>query len=334
MFQKARIKLTVWYLFIIMLVSIAFSLVIYLEINGELGRFERLQGLRLRREQQLMLPVPPPPEVHGLDLEAITAARMRLTLTLALINLGIFAAAGFAGYFLAGRTLRPIKDMLDEQNRFITDASHELRTPLTSLKTSIEVNLRNKNLTINQAKNLIQSNLEDVESLRVLSDGLLRLAYYQEPNGNMSFEKISIKEVIDNAVEKVRAVATDKKIKINSKIENLEITGDKKSLTELFVILLDNAIKYSAQNSSVKVNVSKQDEKTVISVSDRGIGIDDKDLPFIFNRFYRAEKSRSKENVSGYGLGLSIAKKIVEIHNGLITVKSEKSKGTTFTVTL
>jgi two-component system, OmpR family, sensor histidine kinase CiaH len=334
MFQKARIKLTVWYLLIIMLVSIAFSLVIYLEINGELGRFERLQGLRLRREQQLVLPVPPPPEIHGLDLEAIAAARTRLTITLALINLGIFAAAGFSGYFLAGRTLRPIKDMLDEQNRFITDASHELRTPLTSLKTSIEVNLRNKSLTINQAKELIQSNLEDVEYLRILSDGLLRLAYYQEPNGNMLFEKVSLKEVVENAVDKVKALALDNKIKINSKVENIVISGNKKSLTELLVILLDNAIKYSKQNSPVKINAFKENENTVISVSDQGIGINDKDLPFIFNRFYRAEKSRSKENVSGYGLGLSIAKKIVEIHNGSITVKSEKGKGTTFTVTL
>jgi len=135
-----------------MLVSVAFSLVIDLGINGELGRFERLQTLRIQREQQLMLPVPPPPQVHGLDTQAIAAARARLTLILVFINLGIFIGAGFAGYFLAGRTLHPIKEMLDEQNRFITDASHELRTPLTSLKTSIEVNLRNKNLSINQAK--------------------------------------------------------------------------------------------------------------------------------------------------------------------------------------
>jgi signal transduction histidine kinase len=281
-----------------------------------------------------MLPVPPPPEIRGLDLEAIAAARTRLTIILIFINLGIFVAAGFAGYFLAGRTLRPIKDMLDEQNRFITDASHELRTPLTSLKTSIEVNLRNKNLTINQAKNLIQSNLEDVEYLRVLSDGLLRLAYYQEPNGNMLFEKVSLKEIAENAVDKVKALALDNKIKINSRIENLEIHGDKKSLTELLVILLDNAIKYGKQNSSVKINTLKEDGKVIISVSDNGIGIDEKDLPHIFDRFYRAEKSRSKENVSGYGLGLSIAKKIVELHNGLITVESKKGEGTAFMVAL
>lgn len=334
MFQKARIKLTVWYLLIIMLISIVFSLVIYSEINRELGRFERSQALRLRREQELMLPAPLPREFHDLDVQAIATARMRLTLALILINAGIFCIAGFSGYFLAGRTLRPIKEMVDDQNRFITDASHELRTPLTSLKTSIEVSLRNKNITLDEAKKLIESNLEDVEYLRVLSDGLIRLAQYQKPNGNIIFENISVREIVSIALDKMKTIAIAHKIKINSKIEKIEIEGDKKSLVELLVILLDNAIKYSRKNSQVLIIANKTDGKVTIAVSDEGIGIDDKDLPHIFDRFYRAEKSRSKKDVAGYGLGLSIAKKIVEIHKGLIAVKSEKDKGTTFTITL
>jgi two-component system, OmpR family, sensor histidine kinase CiaH len=334
MFQKARIKLTTWYLLIIMSVSIIFSLAIYSGINGELGRFEKSRQLRLQREQELIMPAPLPPELRNFDVQNVDAARMRLTLTLIFINAGIFVVAGFAGYFLAGRTLDPIKEMMDEQNRFITDASHELRTPLTSLKTSIEVNLRNKNLTIDQAKKLIESNLEDVEHLRVLTDGLIRLTYYQKPNGNTIFEKISLKEIVDSAVDKTKAMAKENKIKIDLKIGKINLTGDKKSLTELLVILLDNAIKYSKQNSLVKVFASKKDGRIIITVSDQGIGIDKQDLPHIFNRFYRAEKSRSKKDVSGYGLGLSIAKKIVEIHNGTIAVKSEKGKGTTFTVML
>ncbi len=334
MFQKARIKLTVWYLLIIMLVSIVFSLVIYSEINRELGRFERSQNMRLRRERELMLPAPLPRELRELDTQVIATARMRLTLTLIFINAGIFGIAGLAGYFLAGRTLNPIKEMVDDQNRFITDASHELRTPLTSLKTSIEVGLRNKSINLSQAKKLIESNLEDVEHLRILSDGLIRLAQYQKPNGNIIFEKITIKEIVDSAIHKIKAIAADNKIKINSKIEKLEIEGDKKSLTELLVILLDNAIKYSRKNSLVKISAHKIDNKAVIAVLDEGIGIDDKDLPHIFDRFYRADMSRSKKDVSGYGLGLSIAKKIVEIHKGAIVVKSVKDKGTIFTITL
>jgi len=333
MFQKARIKLTAWYLLIIMFISIVFSLVIYSGINRELGRFERSQNLRLRREQELMLPAPLPAELRQIDTQTISAARMRLTLTLIFINVGIFAIAGFAGYFLAGRTLKPIKEMIDDQNRFITDASHELRTPLTSLKTSIEVSLRNKNITLNEAKKILESNLEDVENLRVLSDGLIRLAQYQKPNGNMIFEKILIKEIISIAIDKMKVITLAHKIKIKTKIGKLEIKGNKKSLIELLVILLDNAIKYSKQNSEVLIFANKTNGRVVISVSDKGIGIDEKDLPHIFDRFYRVEKSRSKQDVAGYGLGLSIAKEIVEMHEGLITVKSEKNEGTTFTVT-
>jgi two-component system, OmpR family, sensor histidine kinase CiaH len=334
MFQKARVKLTSWYLLIIMLISITFSMVIYSGVNGELGRFQRAQEMRLRRERELILPAPLPPELNRVDVQFINAARMRLTLTLILINLGIFGIAGVAGYFLAGRTLKPIQEMVNEQNRFITDASHELRTPLTSLRTSIEVNLRNKDIALDEAKKLMKSNLEDVESLQVLSDGLIKLAYYQKPNGNLNFEDLSLKEIINSAVDRVKAMAFSQKIKINVKAENYKIKGDKKSLIELFTILLDNAIKYGRKNSAIMILANKQDGKTTISVSDKGIGIADQDLPHIFDRFYRAEKSRSKANVSGYGLGLSIAKKIVEAHRGVINVRSEKDKGTTFTVIL
>jgi len=334
MFQKARIKLTAWYLLIIMLVSILFSVVIYSGINRELGRFERSHVI-IFRDERLVPPNPPPPvDITKIDTQGLTAARTRLTLTLIFINIGIFWIAGLAGYFLAGRTLRPIKEMVDEQNRFITDASHELRTPLTSLKTSIEVNLRNKNMTLAQAKELIKSNLEDVEYLQTLSDGLIRLAYYQKSDKSMIFEKISIKDILNEAINRIKTVAKENKIKINLKTENLKIEGDKKNLIELFVVIIDNAIKYGRQNSSINISVNEINDKAVIAISDRGIGIDEKDLPYIFDRFYRAEKSRSKKDALGYGLGLSIAKKIVEAHNGLISVKSEKGKGTTFTVTL
>jgi two-component system, OmpR family, sensor histidine kinase CiaH len=328
MFQKARIKLTAWYLTIIMLVSIIFSLVIYSGINRELGRFERSQDLRLRAEHDLSLP---PPLPRGINSQVVAEARMRLTLTLILINIGIFGVAGLAGYFLAGRTLRPIKDMIDDQNRFITDASHELRTPITSLKTSIEVNLRNKNITLDQAKKLLKSNLEDVESLKILSDGLIRLAYYQKPNGNTIFEKVLVRDVVNSAMDKMKAIALEHKIKINSKIEDLKIEGDRKSLVELITILLDNAIKYSGKGSLIKISAKKMNDKAVIAVSDKGIGISEKELPHIFERFYRAEKSRSKE-INGYGLGLSIAKKIVQMHGGTIEATSEKNHGTTLTI--
>jgi len=331
MFEKAKIKLTSWYLLIIMLVSIVFSLVIYVGVNKDLERFERMQGMRLKADKSLVLP---PPLSREFNEQFAADARNRLIFTLIFINSGIFVLAGFAGYLLAGITLRPIKEMVDEQNRFIADASHELRTPLTSLKTSIEVGLRNKKMTLQEAKKLIESNLEDVQSLQVLSDGLIRLNYYQKPNGSKAFEQVSIKNILANALTKVKPMALKNKIKIISKAADNKIQGDEKSLTELFAILLDNAIKYGKTNSQVEVSVKKLNNRMVVVVSDKGIGIDEKDLPHVFERFYRAEKSRSKKDVAGYGLGLSIAKKIVEMHNGIIKIKSKKDEGTTFTVTL
>ena len=131
MFQSARLKLTAWYLLIIMLVSIAFSVAIYRVLIAEFARVERMQRSRrtLQVPSELRRPV--------IDPEVLKESENRLRATLILINLIILGAAGGSGYFLAGRTLRPIKDMVEEQSRFITDASHELRTPLTSLKSEV-----------------------------------------------------------------------------------------------------------------------------------------------------------------------------------------------------
>ena len=145
MFKSARLKLTAWYLLIIMLISILFSIAIYSEINADLGRLEHYQELRKQRDLQFAPPLPPNPE---LDRNVVAEARDRITLILFLVNFGILVVSGGSAYFLAGRTLKPIKDMVDEQNRFITDSSHELRTPLTSLRSEIEVNLRDKNLSV------------------------------------------------------------------------------------------------------------------------------------------------------------------------------------------
>ena len=110
--------------------------------------------------------------------------------------------------------------------------------------------------------------------------------------------------------------------------------GDEKSLTQLLVVLLDNAIKYTDGKSPINLTVKKDTSEINIAVKDGGVGIKKEDLPHIFDRFYRADRSRSKQRVGGYGLGLSIAKRIVTLHNGSIRVESEIGKGSIFTVTL
>jgi two-component system, OmpR family, sensor histidine kinase CiaH len=341
MFEKARIKLTIWYLLIIMTISIFFSCLIYVGATREFDRVLTFGQYKLQHPETIERYIQRPvweietlPPRGSLDLRLAQVARLRAVEGLILINLIILFISSFAGYFLAGRTLRPIKKMIDEQNRFITDASHELNTPLTSLKTSIEVNLRDKNFTITKARELMLSNLEDINSLQNLSDKLIKLNQYQYINGSVLFAKVLLPEVLNKALEKVNKQAKEKKIKISVNILKTKLLGDEESLVELFVILLDNAIKYSKQNKIITVTNRKLDSKVQIEVKDQGVGITKEDLPFIFDRFYRAEKSRTKNDYPGYGLGLSIAKRIVSMHNGDIVVESEAGKGTKFIITL
>jgi two-component system sensor histidine kinase CiaH len=335
MFRSARIKLTAWYLLIIMLVSVSFSVAIYQVLASELNRLEQVEQVRiLRRLPELQLPLSPGGRPVLLDPDVLIETKNRMKLTLILINLIILAGSAYAGYILAGRTLNPIKDMVDEQNRFITDASHELRTPLTSLKSEIEVNLRDKQLSLDQAKALLKSNLEEVNSLQVLSDGLIRLTQYQKGHNSLAVTDVSLADIAREAVRKVTNAAKAKRITITNDTSDIHIQGNKTSLTELFVIFLDNAIKYSPKQKTVHVSSKKSDGHIRVVIADQGIGIAEKDIPHLFDRFYRADKSRTKTDVPGYGLGLSIAKQIAEQHNGNIRVTSKLNKGTTFIIEL
>lgn len=331
MFQSARLKLTAWYLLIIMLISISFSMAIYNILTFELDRVEMMQ----RSRQERMLPDNfREKHLRSIDLEVIDESKNRLQNILLLINLGIFGLSSIAGYFLAGRTLKPIKEMVDEQNRFITDASHELRTPLTSLKSEIEVNLRLKDLDLKEAKKILASNLEEVNKLQYLSDNLIKLTKYQKNSSNFTVEKISLKVIVSEAIKKISTIAKNKKITIKNTLQEISLTADRQSLIEVFTILLDNAIKYSPKNTIITLSSKILDHLIQINIQDQGIGIDKKDLSHLFDRFYRSDKSRTKSDTNGYGLGLSIAKQIIDKHQGFIKVESGIGQGTTFIIQL
>lgn len=314
MFNLARLKLTAWYLLMIMLVSAVFSTVIYQVETVELTRFATAQRFRIERRLVLFAdPMPPAPS--SLDIELVEEAKGRLLLFLLGINAGIFVISGGLGYFLAGRTLKPIKEMVEEQNRFVGDASHELRTPLTAIKSALEVNLKDKKL--------LRDCLEQVDKLQYLTESLL-----QVENQSLKFEKVSLLKIVESAIQTVKAKATQKGITIKNTGKNFSVNGDKYALTNLATILLDNAIKYSPDKTLVVVDI----QNDILTVTDEGVGIEKKDLPHVFDRFYRADSARTKTRSGGYGLGLSIAKKIVEAHNGSISAQSEPGVGTTITV--
>lgn len=334
MFQSARLKLTAWYLIIIMIISTLFSAVIYVNTSRQIEGLARMQNDRTR---EFRLRTVPEETTEGPPLitnEEIEAERKDLLYTLLIINASIFLLAGISGYFLAGKTLGPIGLMIEEQNQFITDASHELRTPIATLRAEMEAALLEKKLTSQEARKLIRSNLEDVDRLQSLSANLLKLTRIHYFDGQSEEKQVptSLLTVIKGAVIKIEPLAKNKKIKLVLKVKEAVVLANKESLEQLFIILLDNAIKYSPQNSKITIISQKTDGKIKILVVDHGEGISQADLPHIFERFFRADKSRSVAD--GYGLGLSIAKKIVDSHKGKISVVSKIDKGSTFTVTL
>jgi signal transduction histidine kinase len=333
MFHRARLKLTAWYILLAFIITCLFSLLSY---NGL--RFELEQGLQRQRvffQQGFMVPNGPPITIlRRTDPELMQDLRMHLIFRILYIDGAIILIAAIGGYLLAGRSLKPIQKMVDEQNRFITDASHELRTPLTSLRSELEASLLSKKMSEKEARDVLRSNLEEVISLQNLSDNLLELATKEKPLQQHSLGTVDILEVIEESIKKIIPLAKKKHIIIDNKVKSTEINGERGYLTELFVILLDNAIKYSNSHTTVKLTSSNKDKAVIIAVKDEGIGISKEDQEKIFERFYRSDRSRTKSKTKGYGLGLAIAQQIVTDHRGTIHVKSELDKGTTFTVSL
>lgn len=335
MFEKTRITLTAWYVLILMIVSISFSVFLFMNISRELDRALRMQIFRIEHpdaQVHILVQGSGLPYAITADPDVIQESKQRLLASLILINGILLIFSSLGGYFLAGRTLKPIQDALEEQRRFVADASHELKTPLTSLRTGIEVSLRGKDLSVEQTKELLQSNLEDVIALQVLTDNLLTLAQNKKENTVLS--QTSLNETINQAIKTVMPLAKTKKINIVSTVNSICVQAISEKLTQVWVILLDNAIKYSPAKSTITINTKKVDGMVNITITDEGIGIAKEELKHVFDRFYRVSKSRSKNETPGYGLGLSIAKKIIELSDGTISLLSEVGKGTSAVVVL
>jgi signal transduction histidine kinase len=317
-----------------MSISVFFSIIIYKGTENEIDRLSSIQRQRIERRLQNNNLFPQPPNIRTADPELVEETKQRLLIILIMINGGIVFFAGSLSYLLAGKTLHPIQEMVEEQNRFISNASHELRTPLTALKSSLEVNLRDKNLSLEEARKIISESIEDVNKLQFLSDSLLQLTQYKKTEAQTKFELLSLQQIIKESVKKINPLIQKKNIIVKNKTQNIDVKGNKYSLIDLFVIILDNAVKYSQDKSTITIYTKKTEKSVIISVKDQGIGIDEEDLKYVFDRFYRSDKARSKGNIDGYGLGLSIAKEIVNSHKGSINIESKIKKGTTVNISL
>ena len=243
-FQSARLKLTLSYLLIILLISGLFSVAVYRNLTFELGRGLHMQALRFGPPQSLeednnssqtndqaFLIFRNPPRPSTQDIHIFEETKKRVAVDLLLINVAIAIVSGFAAYILAGRTLKPIEQMLDDQKRFVADASHELRTPLTAMKTEIEVNLRDNKLSLSNAKSILKSNLEEISKLHNLSDYLLSLSRYQADNQKLDLIPLSLYEVITKAIKRVTSLAKHKQIDVKLKPStDFLVKGDQRRL--------------------------------------------------------------------------------------------------------
>ncbi len=336
MFRSALIRLTAWYLVIIVAISVVFSAVLYQVLTHELDAGFRRQSVVLRNPAASR-PVGDLDDFERLRGEQLDQTKHRIIDNLLLLNLAILVLGAGASYLLARRTLHPIRDAMDAQSRFTADASHELRTPLAAMRAETEVALRGKRLDRKDVRQLLASNLEEIGKLEALSAALLKLAEYGNGIPPDAAKPVTVRELLTEAKRRVAALAKRQKVTIavpTASAAGQSVAGDRQSLVELFVILFDNAIKYGRAGMAVTVTTAVSGNHVVIAVEDRGIGIKASDVPRVFDRFYRADVSRSGRNVAGYGLGLSLAKQIVEVHHGKIELASAPDRGTTVTVTL
>jgi heavy metal sensor kinase len=228
--------------------------------------------------------------------------------------------------------LRRIESAFLRITHFTADASHELRTPVALIRTQAELALR-KSRSATEYREALEEILTESEHTSRLIENLMLLARADAGTEALKLERLDAAELAKSVFARGRTLAEAKSVKWNDEISNgaVWIQADALALSRLLLILIDNSVKYTPANGQIRVGVRGNNGSAVIEVQDTGIGISAEDLPHIFERFYRADKARSRES-GGAGLGLSIGQWIAKAHGGEITVQSSPGGGSVFRV--
>ena len=231
---------------------------------------------------------------------------------------------------LSGIAVNPVKVAWNKQKQFVADASHELKTPLTVILANNNIMMSHKDSTVEDEIKWLQSTEEEAQHMKKLIDQMLFLAKSDSESSKTELTKVNVSEIIEAASLNFEPIAFEKGILLDCEIEP-DIIADSNTtmLNQLSHILIDNAVKYSVSDGIVKIKLFRRNDKFIFSVNNKGNVISKEELAHIFDRFYRAEKSRTTK---GYGLGLSIAQNITNITGGKISVESNEVNGTTFSV--
>lgn len=255
-----------------------------------------------------------------------------LTNTL-LVNTGLFIGSMgvifLISLMLSGFAVKPVKTAWEQQKQFVADASHELKTPLTVILANNTIMMSHTENYVKDEKQWLESTEEEAQHMKQLIGQMLFLAKSDAGEANLEMTDVDFSEIVEGTSLNFEPVAFEKEVIIYCQIESEVILhGSAMQLNQLAHILIDNAVKYSSENSTVTIKLFKKGDMVEFSVNNRGSVIAEDELEHIFDRFYRAEKSRTTK---GFGLGLSIAQNIVRSMNGKLTAQSNEKDGTTFT---
>lgn len=313
-FKKARIRLTVYYSLVSMLILFLFSVLVY--------------GLFIQR-----FPIDRDRFIHHDSVEEDVEMLIRQEVlhqfvSVQIISDGIlFGIIVISSYLFASYTLGPIEKAYMTQKRFIADAAHELRTPLAVMKAGTELLIEKKELS-EKVISIIRDQKGEIDYMASMINDLLFLAKTDNQK-QLTKEEIQLSDIISKQSELLSHYAKTKEVLLEHTIDkNITIKGNAIELKMLSANLIKNAIDYNIKGGIVKVRLTKDKNKIIFSVADTGVGIDKEKLPYIFDRFYKADSAREVKE-GGAGLGLSIVKEIIRRHDAQIIAESEKGKGTT-----
>jgi signal transduction histidine kinase len=315
---RARVKLTAAYVGISAIVLAVFSYLLYSALLSRFSESINEDVLDFNAQVHLF-------ERVSSTLQSQILIADGITIFIVLI----------CGYVLTGITLRPIREARDRERRFLADAAHELRTPLSVMKSGNEIVLRGEAEMSPRVKKLLSENVEEIDSLTRIANGLLSLVSEKEKSINKGV-RVHIHQALSTVVKKLESIAQTRQIKLAFTAEEatkiLTVHADQNALARAFENLVENAIKYTKPDGSVEVTLVTQGESAMIQVRDTGIGIAPDDLLHVTEPFFRADAART--SMDGSGLGLSIVSETIESHGGRFTIESELGVGTIVRVTL
>ncbi|MCX6346541.1 MAG: HAMP domain-containing sensor histidine kinase, partial [Actinobacteria bacterium] len=260
-------------------------------------------------------------------------AMIQLRNILLILNGGLLIIIPLLAMLLTRKTLLPVQQIYEQQKQFVSDVSHELRTPLSIMSGEMEIAL-NKNRTLEEYIQVIASSKQELNSLTNLVENLLFLTRIDQGKSFLQSENVDLTDVINNVISILQEKYKKKKIKLKfvPADESISFSGQISLFRQLLFNIIDNAIIYTPENGKIDISLSANISNIIVKVTDTGIGIAPQDQKKIFERFYRADLSRSQE--TGYGLGLAICKSIVNLYKGQINIASVLGKGTAVKVFL